>query len=209
MPSSGIAASPAEFLGVCPRCKIFRLFKNISQGGTNYSCNGCEWAFTIGTPTVNAPAVPGNGVAATNTTGSIVQVVISGGTLTAVVVNGVTVGTVAGTYLVPIGGTISITYSVAPTWTWALPVTNGAMVAGATAVPVANTGTNVPVVVGQTLFIDGTAPEILTVVAGSTATSIAVQPSVLAHNSAVAFGNMLLTPTLGVQKVPNAPGYGF
>lgn len=49
MASSGIAAVPAEFFGPCPRCKINRLFENISQGSTLYACNGCEWQFNIGT----------------------------------------------------------------------------------------------------------------------------------------------------------------
>lgn len=212
MASSGIAASPAEFLGVCPRCKILRLFNNVSQGGSKYACNGCEWPFTIGAPTVAAPGFPASNVAVTNTTGSLVQIVISGGTLTSVKVNGNQVGTAAGTYLLPNGSNISVTWSVTPGWTWALPVTNGAMVAGATAVPVVNNGTNVAATVGETIFIDGTSPEVLTVAAGSTATSIVVQASVLAHNSAVSFGDVLLTPALlgtGLERVPSLPGYGF
>jgi hypothetical protein len=38
--------------------------------------------------------------------------------MTAVIVNGTTVGTGAGTYVVPAGGTISMTYTVAPAWAW-------------------------------------------------------------------------------------------
>ena len=69
-------------------------------------------------PTPAQPAVPASTVAVQNTNSYPVSVVISGGTITAVVVNGITVGTAAGTYLVPSGGAISITYSVAPTWVW-------------------------------------------------------------------------------------------
>lgn len=64
------------------------------------------------------PAVPATNITVLNTNPNAVSVVISGGTLTAVKVNGVTVGTVAGTYIVPAGQTIAITYTVAPTWVW-------------------------------------------------------------------------------------------
>lgn len=72
----------------------------------------------LGGPVITTPAVPLTTVTATNSTSASVQVVITGGTLTAVKVNTVTVGTTAGTYTVPAGGTISITYSSAPTWAW-------------------------------------------------------------------------------------------
>lgn len=71
------------------------------------------------------PAVPATTVAVTNTNPNPVQVVISGGTLTAVKVNGATVGVIAGTYVVPASGTISITYTVAPTWVWTAAPASG------------------------------------------------------------------------------------
>jgi hypothetical protein len=67
------------------------------------------------------PAVPATGVAQQNTTNQAQTVVINanGATITNVSVNGITVGTAAGTYVVPAYGSISIAYSVAvPTWTW-------------------------------------------------------------------------------------------
>lgn len=67
---------------------------------------------------ISTPGVPATTVPVTNNTGQNASVVITGGTLTFVKVNGVTVGTAAGTYFVPNGATISITYSVAPTWAW-------------------------------------------------------------------------------------------
>jgi hypothetical protein len=70
---------------------------------------------------VPTPAVPASTVAQVNATGQYVVVTITGGTLTFVFVNGVQVGTTAGSYAVPPGGTISITYSVAPTWAWTNP----------------------------------------------------------------------------------------
>lgn len=65
-----------------------------------------------------APGVPASTTPVTNSNAWTVAVTITGGTLTAVTVNGAQVGTTAGTYSVPAGQTISITYSVAPTWTW-------------------------------------------------------------------------------------------
>jgi hypothetical protein len=72
-------------------------------------------------PAAIQPAVPATGVAVQNTNQFPVQVVISpnGATITNVTVNGLTVGTTAGTYTVPANGTISIAYTVAtPTWVW-------------------------------------------------------------------------------------------
>jgi hypothetical protein len=69
-----------------------------------------------------APALPASTVAQTNTSGQNALVTVSGGTVTVVSVGGVPVGSVAGTFLVPAGGTIAVTYAVAPAWTWlALP----------------------------------------------------------------------------------------
>lgn len=72
-------------------------------------------------PVPAQPAVPATGIAQQNVNQYPVQVVIgaNGATITAVVVNGVTVGTAAGTYTVPANGAISISYTVAtPTWVW-------------------------------------------------------------------------------------------
>ena len=81
--------------------------------------------YTVATPTWTWtwPALPASTVAFTTTADRAVQVVITGGTMTAVVINGVTVGAGAGTYTVPAFGTIAMTYSVAPTWAWSVPVT--------------------------------------------------------------------------------------
>lgn len=69
--------------------------------------------------TITPPSVPASGVNATNPSAALAAaVVVSGGTLTGIFVNGVNVGTTAGTYFVPAGGTINWTGSVAPTWTW-------------------------------------------------------------------------------------------
>jgi len=85
--------------------------------------NGAGWDSGLGFAT---PAVPASTVPVTNTSPLTATVVISAGTLTNVSVNGVTAGTGDGTYTVPPGQTISITYTVAPTWTWALASPFGA-----------------------------------------------------------------------------------
>lgn len=71
--------------------------------------------------TPNSGSVLATTVAQQNVNTYPVQVVIgaNGATITAVVVNGITVGTAAGTYTVPAFGAISVTYTVAtPTWAW-------------------------------------------------------------------------------------------
>lgn len=70
-------------------------------------------------PTANlAPAVPASTVSATNNTGYTASVHIVGGTVTNVVISGVSTNRAGGEYRIEPGQTISITYSVAPTWTW-------------------------------------------------------------------------------------------
>ena len=71
-----------------------------------------------GTQAVAAPAVPASTVAQPNTFGRSCLVTVFGGTVTVIAVGGVTVGLIAGTFLVPAGSSITITYAVAPTWTW-------------------------------------------------------------------------------------------
>lgn len=71
------------------------------------------------TGTTTTPGFPLTNTNVTNANAWPVFVTITGGTLTSVKVNNVQVGTTAGTYVVPAGQPISITYSVAPTWAWA------------------------------------------------------------------------------------------
>lgn len=74
----------------------------------------------------SSPSVPLTTVPVTNTSPLPATVVVSGGTVTNVAVNGVTVGAGDGTYTVPPGQTITLTYSAAPTWTWTLQSAFGA-----------------------------------------------------------------------------------
>jgi hypothetical protein len=90
----------------------------------NLSGTGPMWVANPGPatiPTPAQPAVPATGVAQQNPNAYPVNVVINanGATITNVSVNGITVGTGAGSYVVPAYGSISIAYSVAtPTWVW-------------------------------------------------------------------------------------------
>lgn len=68
---------------------------------------------------VTAPAVPASTVPAFNNNNQAVIVTVTGGTVTAIAVNGVTTGATSGAITVPAFGWITLTYSVAPTWTWA------------------------------------------------------------------------------------------
>ena len=72
----------------------------------------------IAQQTVTTPGIPSSGGTVTNTTGFPVSVSVTGGTVTNVSVAGTTVGAGGGTYTVLAGQTISLTYSVAPTWSW-------------------------------------------------------------------------------------------
>lgn len=83
--------------------------------------NQVAFVNAITQPVPSQPAVPATGVAQQNVNAYPVQVVISpnGATISNVSVNGITVGTAAGTYTVPAFGAISIAYTVAtPTWVW-------------------------------------------------------------------------------------------
>jgi parallel beta-helix repeat protein len=67
---------------------------------------------------LTAPSVPATTVAQTNTFGVDATVTVSGGTVTVIAVGGTATGLTSGTFRVPQGQTITLTYSVAPTWKW-------------------------------------------------------------------------------------------
>jgi len=203
VPVIGAAVQPVEVPQLrCPRCWFAAPFTDLN--GTIFRCARCEWKFTLAAATVASPAVPLTTVPVTNSTGAVVAVTISGGTLTFVFVSGAQAGTTAGTYLVPAGGTISVTYSAAPTWAWALPATSASAVAGGTALTFAPTGTNVAFAQGQVLIVDpaGTS-DVVTVSGIPTATSVPVSSLNAAHNSAVLVTVAQVAPAhSSVQVVP-------
>jgi hypothetical protein len=100
-------------------------------GRITVSTSGSDGATFTSQPTPSQPAVPASTVPIQNPNTYPVKVVISGGTVTAVTVNGVQVGTGDGTYLVPAAGSISVTYSVAPTWVWSSALTGSVLNTGA------------------------------------------------------------------------------
>jgi hypothetical protein len=65
-----------------------------------------------------APAIPASGTVLTNPFPFDCTVYVNGGTVTAVDIGGTATGQIAGAFPVPAGETITLTYSVAPTWTW-------------------------------------------------------------------------------------------
>lgn len=66
----------------------------------------------------NTPGVPGSGNAVVNSSKSAMMVYVTGGTVTQIAVDGVNTGLISGSFLVRPMGTITVTYSVAPTWVW-------------------------------------------------------------------------------------------
>ena len=69
-------------------------------------------------PSSMAPAVPATATLYTNPYPYAYDVYLTGGTVTAVAVNGVTTGFTSGYFFIPPLGTIELTYSAAPTWVW-------------------------------------------------------------------------------------------
>lgn len=67
---------------------------------------------------VTAPTVPATNVTFQNPFWSDADVLIAGGTVTQVAVNGTNTGLTSGWFPVPSGATIKITHSSPPTWTW-------------------------------------------------------------------------------------------
>lgn len=83
---------------------------NVLRGNQNYNPVG---KFTA------QPAVPASGAPSTNVLNADATVFVAGGTVTAISVGGQATGlTTPATVRVPAGQTITLTYSVAPTWTW-------------------------------------------------------------------------------------------
>jgi hypothetical protein len=125
-------------------------------GGASVDISGANTGMMLpAATTMAAPAVPASGVAVQNTASQAYTVVIATtGTITAVTVNGITVGAAAGTYVVPAYGAISVTWSGAsPTWTWTAtssssPVYVSVPGAAARAIPFIGAGMDTAVLYG-------------------------------------------------------------
>jgi hypothetical protein len=69
---------------------------------------------------VNTPVLPATTVAYKNPFWHDATVYVTGGTVTVIAVDGVTLGVTSGAIDLPSGREITLTYSVAPTWRWVL-----------------------------------------------------------------------------------------
>lgn len=85
-------------------------------GSSNNVANNIGRVLNVGP--LAAPAVPASGVAQTNTFSVDAMVHVAGGTVSAIAVGGTGTGMTSGSFKVLAGQTITLTYSVAPTWTW-------------------------------------------------------------------------------------------
>lgn len=97
----------------------------LASGASVFVDAGSLWpsagAVVAGAPALftTAMTLGATTVASLNPNPVPVSVTISSGTVTAIAVNGVSTGQTSGTFTVPAGGSITVTYSVAPTFTMA------------------------------------------------------------------------------------------
>ena len=97
----------------------------LASGASVFVDAGSLWpsagAVVTGAPALFATAMTlaASTVASLNPNPVAVSVTITGGTVTVIAVNGVTTGLTTGTFTVPPGGSITVTYSVAPTFAMA------------------------------------------------------------------------------------------
>lgn len=67
---------------------------------------------------VTTPRLPGSGVPVANATGRSVSVIVAGGEVYAIRVGAGTLGITQGTFVVPAGQSVAVSYKQAPTWIW-------------------------------------------------------------------------------------------
>lgn len=95
----------------------------LASGASVFVDAGSLWpsagAVVTGAPGLFAAAMTlsATGVASPNPNPVARSITITGGTVTAIAVNGVVTGQTTGTFTVPAGGSITVTYSVAPAFT--------------------------------------------------------------------------------------------
>ncbi|QKD01499.1 hypothetical protein [Mesorhizobium loti] len=113
-------------VGIDATAGVSNEFRNMTYGGAGTLFHptvathrkGFNWVSRLQN-LVSTPSVPASTTAISNTNGQSALVNISGGTVTAIIVNGVTIAvTTPATVIVDNDATISMTYSVAPTWRW-------------------------------------------------------------------------------------------
>lgn len=140
IPQPALPASPAVIANPCGQTAQVTIIGgtvssiNVPSGGTqlatatNYTAAvpaGSSIGITYsGAPTgiywsVLTPAVPASTVAAANMTGRDLTVILGGGTVTHVTVNGTDRATSSPAVVaLPAGESITLTYSAAPVWAW-------------------------------------------------------------------------------------------
>ena len=123
--TTGIAVAAGTYKGLVLQSNDVVDNTTAMTGAPTITANGALFRI-IDNPGINpkgavtTPTFPASGTAVTNLTGYRVLIGIKGGTSTAVAVNGVAsvyAVTPAIVTLEP-GGTVAITYSIAPTWVW-------------------------------------------------------------------------------------------
>jgi hypothetical protein len=67
---------------------------------------------------ITPPAVPGSSAAYTNSSGVRARVFVSGGTVSNIELNGTPTNLTSGEFIVDNGESITLVYTVAPTWIW-------------------------------------------------------------------------------------------
>ncbi|MDE2096467.1 MAG: hypothetical protein KGL39_04415 [Patescibacteria group bacterium] len=88
------------------------VFTGLSKAATASNATGAT------APSVTTPSFPTTGTAVTNSTGYDVAVYLYGGTVTEVQIGSTEVGTGDGTFILPAGSTITITFTGSPSWVW-------------------------------------------------------------------------------------------
>jgi hypothetical protein len=115
-----LSAAAGEYIGSVAYVNAAEFNASVALDGTSELWAGLISAIDPNLSVVT-PSFPATGIAVQNPSSAPQTVVISpnGATITNVSINGITVGTGAGTYTIPGYGAISIAYSVAtPTWVW-------------------------------------------------------------------------------------------
>lgn len=96
----------------------YRLINCEAEGNTNALHNPSGTNYASITGVLTAPAVPLSTTALTNPFPFAMHVTVAGGTVSQIAVNGTNLNVTSGTVKVPANGTITLTYTVAPTWVW-------------------------------------------------------------------------------------------
>lgn len=110
-----------RLLGSC-RVTTVGTATHLQDGTGNFHCNGARnyrvYDDTRTPGQVAAPAVPASGAPLRNPMFRDCAVYIAGGAVTAIAVDGVTLGVTSGLVVVPTGKTVMLTYTAPPTWVW-------------------------------------------------------------------------------------------